>query len=195
MLEWNDYLCSPEDDCFAPSARPASPVPSDFNPGAYLHGGLDPHCAPAPTAFCQELENRRIEVSNFDCCTMTRDVVLSHASRYGDVESVDLRELSSGRVHVTFYDLRDACAMRCAAIDIGACRWMIQFAPLHPIVDPKKVPNTGTIVVLHLRPTVTNKAVKNEFSHFGEVRDVRSTPDRRSTKFIEYWDVRNAKPR
>jgi hypothetical protein len=147
----------------------------------------------SPTELCpllepySELEDRRVEISNFDPETTTQDTVLSEGLRHGHVESVDMSESRSGRIIVKFSDLRHAYAMRRATIRCSGFTWQLQFAHPEKIADPKKPPNNGTLVLFHVPSNVTDAMLIAEFGKYGDIREVRSRQDQR---FVEFWDTR-----
>eukprot|EP01122_Echinamoeba_exundans_P001486 TRINITY_DN1152_c0_g1_i6.p1 TRINITY_DN1152_c0_g1~~TRINITY_DN1152_c0_g1_i6.p1 ORF type:complete len:1153 (-),score=174.92 TRINITY_DN1152_c0_g1_i6:77-3535(-) len=51
--------------------------------------------------------------------------------------------------------------------------------------------NQGTLVIFNLDPSVTNEELRDIFSHFGEVKEIRESPNKKH-KFVEFFDVRCA---
>jgi hypothetical protein len=192
VFSWESYL--------APSAEEDLSVPAAWTGG----GGIDcptewidlllsdsrrPQAAaanPGPEPAL-ELEDRGIEISNFDPETIARDV-LSRAEKFGDVEKINVSSLSSGRIIVKFYDLRASQAMRRATIRVGNLIWQIQFAHPEKIANLKRPPNTGTLVLFHVSPSMTQDVIRSEFEKYGDLRDIRMNAD---NYFVEYWDLRD----
>ncbi len=52
--------------------------------------------------------------------------------------------------------------------------------------------NQGTLVVFNLDPSTTNEELKVIFGGFGEIKEVRETPNKKHHKFIEFYDIRDA---
>ena len=52
--------------------------------------------------------------------------------------------------------------------------------------------NQGTLVVFNLDTTMTDDEIREVFSAHGEVKDIRSTPNKTTHKFVEFYDVRDA---
>lgn len=52
--------------------------------------------------------------------------------------------------------------------------------------------NQGTLFVLVRNATepITDEGMRNHFSPFGEIREIRTYKDKANTRFIEYWDSR-----
>jgi RNA recognition motif-containing protein len=51
--------------------------------------------------------------------------------------------------------------------------------------------NQGTLVIFNLDPSVSNEELRDIFSHFGEVKEIRESPNKKH-KFVEFFDVRCA---
>jgi hypothetical protein len=52
--------------------------------------------------------------------------------------------------------------------------------------------NQGTLVIFNLDPSVSNEEVRQIFGAYGEVKEIRETPNKKHHKFIEFYDVRAA---
>ncbi|GJN06139.1 hypothetical protein PR202_ga23835 [Eleusine coracana subsp. coracana] len=50
--------------------------------------------------------------------------------------------------------------------------------------------NQGTLVIFNLDPSVSNEDVRRIFGAYGEVKEIRETPNKKHHKFIEFYDVR-----
>jgi hypothetical protein len=137
----------------------------------------------------KELEDRRIEISNFDPETTTEQMVMAEAVRYGDVQGIDLSGFEIGRIIVKFSDLRDAYAMRGSTIRINGMTWQLQFAHPEKIGNQKNPPNNGTLVLFHVPGNVTEEKLRSVFGEYGDLREIRTTQHQR---FVEYWDLRAA---
>jgi len=198
MSSWDDYLDSPVNyddslvpvrgDTIWPEATVKALTGLNFSDD-FSNSAKPTNRTQATPEFYGELENRKLEISGFDHMAMTKDILLTAAAQYGAVESV---EVTANKAYVTFYDMRDAYAMRRAKICVGQYPWLIQFAILEKVVDRKSVPNNGTIVVFKLGKRVTDEEVRPIYEKFGEIRDLRSTPEKGTQRFIEYWDLRDA---
>jgi RNA recognition motif-containing protein len=149
-----------------------------------------------------DLEERRVEITNFDPDTTTETTVMEVGLKFGDVQSVDLRSKSDGRIFLTFFDIRHAQAIVREKINIQRRMWIIQFAPPEEILDLKHPPNNGTVVVFAGLDKIPAEAIRSEFSVFGEIREIRSSKSAEGFKtgkekpthqdFIEFWDIRAA---
>ena len=56
----------------------------------------------------------------------------------------------------------------------------------------EKDQNQGTLVVFNLPPSITNEELIMVFSEYGEVKEVRHTPNKKHHRFIEFYDIRHA---
>ncbi|ESQ55599.1 hypothetical protein EUTSA_v10025648mg [Eutrema salsugineum] len=52
--------------------------------------------------------------------------------------------------------------------------------------------NQGTLVVFNLGPSVTNRDLENIFGAYGEMKEIRETPNKRHHKFVEFFNDRSA---
>jgi RNA recognition motif-containing protein len=140
--------------------------------------------------FPGELEDRAIVISHLQPGTTAEDLRTA-ASAFGEVDIVELKD--NGLVGtVRFFDLRSAMSMRRDFRTVSSHRWILQFAPPQPITDRKRPPNSGTIVIFHLVEGITDEQLREELSRFGQIRQIRSPPDRKTQRFVEFWDLRHA---
>lgn len=66
-------------------------------------------------------------------------------------------------------------------------------APLSPQDNPsEKDQNQGTLVVFNLDPSTTDEELIEIFGQYGEIKEIRATPNKKHHKFIEFYDVRHA---
>jgi RNA recognition motif-containing protein len=138
-----------------------------------------------------EMESRAIFLSNLDAQTAPAEV-LEAMSSFGEVHSLDLGQAQFGLAVVRYFDIRAAHAARRHRVHLRGRPLLAIFGPPFPIVNPRKPPNNGTIVVFHLRSGVSNDAIAAEFSQFGEIRQIRSAPGKLTQRFIEFFDLRAA---
>ncbi|XP_024530198.1 protein terminal ear1 [Selaginella moellendorffii] len=74
---------------------------------------------------------------------------------------------------------------------IGGCPAWAEFvtiSPSYPLIDS---PNQGTLVVFYLRMNITHAELASIFKQYGDVREIREAPSRRS-RFVEFYDIRDA---
>lgn len=105
----------------------------------------------------------------------------------GDVSA--LHELSPSSSLATFFSAKHALSALTQLSD--------RFGPSSvrfgsPSECPSAGENQGSIVLFGLSPSVSNDAISSVFNQFGPVREVRETPSKRSHRFVEFWDSRDA---
>jgi RNA recognition motif-containing protein len=143
-----------------------------------------------PELAC-EPECRLIQISNVDPQT-THEDLKKIFSVHGELEAVDVSKVQLGIASVKFYDLQAAMKARQSRITLRGKNLILMFGPQDPIPNPRKPPNNGTIVVFHLRKGVSDDLIREEFSQFGEIRQIRSAPAKQAQRFVEFWDTRAA---
>jgi hypothetical protein len=114
----------------------------------------------------------------------------------------DLRELFSdqkreGFVMASFFDIRHAkhCfkAMQGYAWSTGiVCGLHYSIPSSSARSSGLDMSNQGTLVVFNLDLDTSRDDMYALFSPFGEVKEVRETPNKRHHKFVEFFDVRHA---
>uniref|UniRef100_A0A0D9VKB2 RRM domain-containing protein n=1 Tax=Leersia perrieri TaxID=77586 RepID=A0A0D9VKB2_9ORYZ len=113
--------------------------------------------------------------------------------QYGDIRTLYTATKHRGFVMISYFDIRAAR---------GAMRGL-QNKPLRRrkldihFSIPKENPsdkdlNQGTLVIFNLDPSVSNEEVRQIFGTYGEVKEIRETPNKKHHKFIEFYDVRAA---
>ncbi|KAH0788166.1 protein MEI2-like 2 [Histomonas meleagridis] len=100
---------------------------------------------------------------------------------------------SDGSVHMEFFDLRHSVMFHDMfnGMKIGDREITVKYSV------PKSLPgsepiNNGTIVLFHLTPSINNQQLSKVFSKFGEIKQIRGTPQKPMQRFIEYWDIRGS---
>jgi RNA recognition motif-containing protein len=159
--DWIDNLINPE-------IKPLHYIPTDYN---------DP------------LEDHSVEISNFDPEEITESDVTTECRPFGDIESIDLSQKRFGRIIVKFYDIRSAYAIVRCRIFVRGLKWIIQFTPSDLHSHPINQSRTRTIILFRIPQAIPLSTLHEEFSKFGEIREMREFPTHR---FIEFWDSRSA---
>ncbi|WZY68798.1 hypothetical protein YC2023_001038 [Brassica napus] len=120
-----------------------------------------------------------------------------HPSRtlfqHGDIRTLYTACKHRGFVMVSYYDIRASrAAMRALQSKLLKGRKLdIHFSIPKDNPSEKDV-NQGTLVVFNLAPSVSNKDLENIFGAYGEIKEIRETPNKRHHKFVEFFDVRSA---
>jgi RNA recognition motif-containing protein len=193
QIPWEESLNPPPDyDKDAPLVRICSADPPEqFE---WINTLLEDSPSPSPQTIspeipaCSVIEDRGVEISNFDRSTITKEIVNSIAQRYGEIDRIDMSGKMIGRIIVKFYDLRSAYTMIQALIRISNFTWNLQFAHPEKIADPTKPPNNGCLIISHIPLDIPNERLQEHFSAFGEIREIRKTP---KSHFVEFWDLRS----
>ncbi|XP_024525844.1 protein terminal ear1 homolog [Selaginella moellendorffii] len=77
----------------------------------------------------------------------------------------------------------------------GAALWA-KFVPLCCCVSEKEefpeMENQGTLVVFNLDVAISIETINSVFKKYGDVKEIRETPIKRTHKFVEFFDVRDA---
>ena len=60
------------------------------------------------------------------------------------------------------------------------------------IIDKKNPPNNGTIVVFNLPEIAKDEDIYSIFQQFGDIKDIRRTPNKHTQRFVEFYDSRSA---
>jgi hypothetical protein len=190
---WHEYLATPPNWEWAPLPALGARELAACLPIALREDGLaptPPFQALAEAGAC-EAETRSIHAANVDPQSSEAEL-RGLADRFGDVERIDADAVSLGTAIIRFYDLRAARAMRAARLLLRGRTLRFAYGPLLPIIDARRPPNNGTIVVFHLRRGVDDTAVMAEFGRYGDVRQIRTAPTKVTQRFVEYFDSRSA---
>ncbi|CAG9465739.1 unnamed protein product [Pedinophyceae sp. YPF-701] len=139
-----------------------------------------------------EHPSRTLFVRNISS-TVDEAAICELFGQFGEVRSVHLSSKHRGFVMVSYYDLR---AARAAIKALQGHMLHRRRLDIHYSI-PKENPtdkdwNHGTLVVFNLPAEVSNTALATIFSQFGEVKEVRETPNRRQHRFVEFYDSSHA---
>jgi RNA recognition motif-containing protein len=146
----------------------------------------------SPMNLPGEAESRTIIVSN-----LTVDLVFDDRLRYfiestfGNLKDFAIFETQTIAV-VQFFDLRHSRAMRWSQIVYRGIQLQMNYGPCEAVIDPRNPPNNGTLVLFHVKATVSDSDLTREFGKYGLIREVRKTPQKPTQRFVEYWDLRDA---
>ena len=147
-----------------------------------------------------EIENRTLLISNLNPST-TLEEIKSVFDSHQLSKTIDTTNLAiTGSITIEFFDLREAQNIKKtkngimfpSAKNVSKGPISVVYAPLKTVPNPKRPPNNGTIVVFHLPNGITDQHIDSSFSSFGEIREIRGTPQKPGQRFIEFWDTRAA---
>ncbi|KAL4575561.1 hypothetical protein LXL04_022408 [Taraxacum kok-saghyz] len=112
---------------------------------------------------------------------------------YGEIRNLYTACKHRGFVMISYYDIRHA---RIAMRELQNKPLRRRKLDIHFSI-PKDNPsekdiNQGTLVVFNLDSSISSDDLRHIFSPYGEVKEIRETPNKRHHKFIEFYDVRAA---
>jgi len=112
---------------------------------------------------------------------------------HGPIRSMYTQCKHRGFVMISYFDIRHAKgAMR----NLQGKQLRRRKLDIHysiPKDNPsEKDQNQGTLVVFNLDPTITTDELRTIFGDYGEIKEIRETPNKKHHKFIEFYDVREA---
>lgn len=112
---------------------------------------------------------------------------------YGEIRNLYTACKHRGFVMISYYDIRHA---RIAMRELQNKPLRRRKLDIHFSI-PKDNPsekdiNQGTLVVFNLDSSISSDDLRLIFSAYGEVKEIRETPNKRHHKFIEFYDVRAA---
>ncbi|XP_010559265.1 PREDICTED: protein MEI2-like 3 [Tarenaya hassleriana] len=154
-----------------------------FQNGAGTISGEHPYGEhPSRTLFVRNI-NSNVEDSEL------RDLF----EQYGDIRTLYTACKHRGFVMISYYDIRAARAAMRALQNKPLRRRKLDIHFSIPKDNPsEKDINQGTLVVFNLEPSVSNEELEKIFGAYGEVKEIRETPNKRHHKFVEFFDVRSA---
>jgi RNA recognition motif-containing protein len=113
--------------------------------------------------------------------------------QYGPIRSMYTQCKHRGFVMISYYDIRHAKnAMRHLQAKVLRRRKLDIHYSIPKENPSEKDQNQGTLVVFNLDPATMNEELKAIFETYGEIKEVRETPNKKHHKFIEFYDVRDA---
>merc|ERR1711916_338103 len=117
----------------------------------------------------------------------------SEFEQFGPVRSIYANCKYRGFVMISFFDIRHAKA---AMLVLNGKKVLGKKMDIHYAL-PKDNPgeresNQGTLVVFNLDTSMSDDDIRAVFAEHGEVKDIRSTPNKNTHKFVEFFDVRDA---
>lgn len=165
---------------FSSSPGSSSPTMRDKVSSSY---GEHPHGEhPSRTLFVRNIS------SNVD-----DEELRSLFEAYGPLRGMYTQCKHRGFVMISYYDIRHAKnAMRHLQNKVLRRRKLDIHYSIPKDNPSEKDQNQGTLVVFNLDPSVTNDELKEIFGNYGEIKEIRETPNKKHHKFIEFYDVRDA---
>jgi RNA recognition motif-containing protein len=94
---------------------------------------------------------------------------------------------------ISYFDIRDAkTAMQNLQNKVVRGRKLDIHYSIPKDNPSEKDQNQGTLVVFNLDPSTTDEELMEIFGQYGEIKEIRATPNKKHHKFIEFFDVRHA---
>eukprot|EP00258_Populus_trichocarpa_P000126 XP_002297875.3 protein MEI2-like 4 isoform X1 [Populus trichocarpa] len=113
--------------------------------------------------------------------------------QYGDIRTLYTACKHRGFVMISYYDIRAAKNAMKALQNRPLRRRKLDIHYSIPKVNPsEKDFNQGTLVVSNLDSSVSNDELRQIFGVYGEIKEIRETPNRNHHKLVEFYDVRAA---
>ena len=106
----------------------------------------------------------------------------------------ECRIQSDGSIIAEFYDLRYAFFYRNLLQGAGWAgnKLNVSFSPPRLRNENGSPVNNGTLVLFHVPAKLSNVDLSNLFEFYGAIRQIRSSPNNPTQRFIEFWDTRSA---
>lgn len=139
-----------------------------------------------------EIPSRSLILVNIPISTTEEDIK-GILIQFGDYYSCNFDQLNNGKITVKFYNILDAMMMRASTITINSRKIMMYFGKDEVVTDKKHPPNNGTIVVFNLPENASDNEIRNIFQSFGQIKDIRKTPNKNTQRFIEFYDTRSSR--
>jgi len=165
----------------SPASAPLSPAsPQPTSPVASGEHPYGEH--PSRTLFVRNINS---SIDDEELHTMFE--------RFGPIRSMYTQCKHRGFVMISYYDIRDSKAALKSLQNTVLRRRKLDIHFSIPKDNPsEKDQNQGTLVVFNLDPSITNEDLRTIFGAYGEIKEIRETPNKKHHKFIEYYDVRHA---
>ncbi|XP_031277248.1 protein MEI2-like 1 isoform X2 [Pistacia vera] len=113
--------------------------------------------------------------------------------QYGEIRTIYTACKHRGFVMISYYDIRAARNAMRALQNKPLRRRKLDIHYSIPKDNPsEKDTNQGTLVVFNLDSSVSIDELHQIFGVYGEIREIRETPNKHNHKFIEFYDVRAA---
>ncbi|KAI7735160.1 hypothetical protein M8C21_025137 [Ambrosia artemisiifolia] len=112
---------------------------------------------------------------------------------YGEIRNLYTACKHRGFVMISYYDIRHARAAMRELQNKPLRRRKLDIHFSIPKDNPsEKDINQGTLVVFNLDASISSDDLRHIFAVYGEVKEIRETPNKRHHKFVEFYDVRAA---
>lgn len=112
---------------------------------------------------------------------------------YGPIRSMYTQCKHRGFVMISYFDIRHAknAMKHLQSKPVRRRKLDIHYSIPKDNLSEKDQ-NQGTLVVFNLDASITSEELKQIFGTYGEVKEIRETPNKKHHKFVEFYDVRDA---
>lgn len=167
-----------------------APEPTVYTTPSGYTRPYDSNCDPVPLQQ-DEIETRIIMISDLKEEDLNMGNVAELISKKEGIKSM---ESTSQGIRIEFYDLRDSQLYRSflSTVIYRNKELNVQFVAPKRNSQASRPANNGTLVLFHLPPELTNHQLSEVFSKYGDIRQIRGTPQKPKQRFIEFWDTRSA---
>lgn len=139
-----------------------------------------------------EHPSRTLFVRNISC-NVEDDELKQLFEVHGTIRNMYTQCKHRGFVMISYFDIRHAKSAMKALQNKVIKKRKIDIHYSIPKDNPSERDlNQGTLVVFNLDSSITNDELKSIFSKYGEVKEIRETPNKKHHKFVEFYDVREA---
>ncbi|CAO2034772.1 unnamed protein product [Urochloa humidicola] len=163
-----------------------------------IEDGISPFAAPSTVGTVDgehpygEHPSRTLFVRNINS-NVEDSELRSLFEQYGDIRTLYTATKHRGFVMISYFDIRSARNATHALQNKPLRRRKLDIHFSIPKENRSdKDLNQGTLVIFNLDPSVSNEEVRQIFGAYGEVKEIRETPNKKHHKFIEFYDVRAA---
>ncbi|XP_044502056.1 protein MEI2-like 1 isoform X2 [Mangifera indica] len=113
--------------------------------------------------------------------------------QYGEIRTIYTACKHRGFVMISYYDIRAARNAMRALQNKPLRRRKLDIHYSIPKDNPsEKDSSQGTLVVFNLDSSVSTDELRQILGVYGEIREIRETPNKHDHKFVEFYDVRAA---
>ncbi|KAL6899119.1 hypothetical protein ACP4OV_005777 [Aristida adscensionis] len=113
--------------------------------------------------------------------------------QYGEIRTLYTACKHRGFVMISYYDIRSARNAMQALQNKPLRRRKLDIHYSIPKDNPSdKDINQGMVVIFNVDPSITNDSLHKIFGDYGEIKEIRDTPQQGHHKIIEFYDVRAA---
>ena len=109
---------------------------------------------------------------------------------FGEINTLNLSTKDREFIIVSYFDIRHS---KLALKTLQKTKIEGKVLDVHyTICRPGNQMNQGTIVVFNLDETISHNTIQQLFNVYGEIKDIRQTPNKKHHRFIEFYDTRAA---